>query len=221
MSPRRFDAVLFDLDGTLIDSAADIAAAVNHVRSGMGLAPLESDVVRRYIGDGVRVLLERSLTTQDPTILDRALGRWREHYGEHCLDRTILYDGIVQVLELLSSRKVTMSVVSNKPAAFSERILRGLGVRAFFTVVVGGDTVATRKPDPAPLQWATRKMRLHSKRVLVVGDSPIDIQAAKRAGYTSCGVLWGLVDAMVIRASKPDFLAERPSDVQRIVIGDE
>ncbi|MBI4024351.1 MAG: phosphoglycolate phosphatase [Verrucomicrobia bacterium] len=215
---RGFDAVLFDLDGTLIDSAADIAAAVNHVRSEMGLTRLPSDLVRSYVGDGVRSLMERALQTTDAAIMDRAISLWRPHYAAHCLDQTRLYPGVQDVLEKLALMRLPLGIVSNKPAAPSEAILRGLGVREAFLAVVGGDTTPKRKPDPEPLRYAAAQMRIESNRVLVVGDSPNDILGARNAGYTSCGVLWGLGSEAAVREAQPDHLVRHPDEIPQIII---
>src|SRR3989442_605799 len=106
-----FDVMLFDLDGTLIDSAIDIAGAVNHVREKMGLHPLPVELVRSYVGDGVRVLMERALKTEEASVLNQAIALWHPHYEAHCLENTTLYPGILDMLRDLSSRGVEMAVV--------------------------------------------------------------------------------------------------------------
>jgi len=213
----HFDAILFDLDGTLIDSVADIAGAVNHVRVEMGMPRLPLEVVRTYIGDGVHILMERALKTKDPAIIDKAIALWRPHYTAHCLDHTCLYPGVREMLIALTSSGMPLGVVSNKPVAPSETILAGLEIRKVFSAVVGGDSTPKRKPDPEPLQFALEQMNIISKRVLVVGDSPIDIEAARRAGCASCGVLWGIGQEKTIHAARPDYLARAPDEVSKIV----
>jgi phosphoglycolate phosphatase len=211
---RRFDAVLFDLDGTLVDSREDLTAAVNHVRSLFGMTALTLPTVQAFVGDGVRLLMERALGTIDEEILTRGLGALRPYYLEHCLDRTRLYPGIAEVLNALSGCPgLRLGVVSNKPEAPSEKILVGLGVRDRFDVVVGGDTVPARKPDPAPFLLAAERIGVFGHRVLVVGDSPNDIEGARRAGFASCGVLWGFKSEEAIRGAGPDHVAAGPDDV--------
>ena len=217
--PSRYDAVFFDLDGTLIDSREDLAAAVNHVRAALLLGPLPVPVVQSYIGDGVRLLLERSLGTSDDALLDRALGLMRPYYLEHCLDRTTLYDGIDDLLRALGAVPgLPLGVVSNKPQAPSEKVLNGLGLLGRFAAVVGGDAAGARKPDPAPFRLAAERAGVAGGRILVVGDSPNDIEGARRAGYESCGVLWGICPPDRVRASGPDHEALCPDDVRRIVL---
>ncbi len=213
-----FNTILFDLDGTLIDSVVDIAASVNHVRTKMAMTSLSIDVVGTYVGDGVHALMERSLNTQDEGLVNKAIELWKPHYAVHCLDHTRLYPGVLKILKALSSRGISLGVVSNKPAALSEKILAGLGVRSLFSVVVGGDTVGERKPHPLPLEFAVEQTKIHTGQILVVGDSPNDILGAQRAGYSSCGVLWGLSVEETIRAAHPDYLAKTPRDVQKIIL---
>lgn len=212
-----FNGILFDLDGTLIDSTADIAGAVNHARKEMNMTPLPLETVRTCIGDGVHILMERALETRDSAVIDRAIALWRPHYLAHCLEHTRLYPGVMNMLNALASGGMNLGVVSNKPAAPSETILNGLGVRKLFAAVVGGDSTPKRKPDPEPLRFALEQMKITSKRVLVVGDSLNDIEAARRAGLISCGVLWGIGYEETVRAARPDHLAQTPADVLEIV----
>jgi phosphoglycolate phosphatase len=215
----NFDAVLFDLDGTLVDSREDITAAVNHVRASLGQAPLPVSLVQTYVGDGVRVLLERALGTADPAAIERGLGVLRPYYLEHCLDRTRLYPGIADLLEALTAvRGLSLGVVSNKPEAPSEKILAGLGVRRRFAAVVGGDSTTARKPDAAPFRLAAERAGVTGGRVLVVGDSPNDIEGARRAGWASCGVLWGIGTEERIRGARPDFVVAAPDEVRALVV---
>lgn len=213
--PPRFDGVFFDLDGTLIDSRADISASVNHVREARGLASLPVEVVQTYVGDGVRLLIERALGTRDVAAVDAAISDWRAHYVAHCLDRTDLYPGVREMLGALARAGMTFGVVSNKPLAPSEMILSGLKIRDLFKVVIGGDSTPARKPDPEPLLLAAERAGVHPGRVLMVGDSPNDIEGARRAGCASCGVLWGIGPEEAVRGARPDYLARTPDEVCR------
>ena len=218
--PVRYDAVLFDLDGTLIDSREDITAAVNHVRTSMGLTALPLSVVEEYVGDGVRLLLERALGTADAGTIDRALAVMRPYYLDHCLDRTSLYPGIAGMLEALAACPgLRLGVVSNKPERPSERVLAGLGVRGRFAAVVGGDSTAARKPDPAPIRLALERAGVAGGRVLMVGDGPNDVEGARRAGFARCGVTWGFGRPGRIRECRPDHLATTPEAVRILVTG--
>ncbi len=212
-----FDAVLFDLDGTLVDSVEDIAASANDVRAHMGLPPLLSQTIQTYIGDGVQALLEQVLRTQEISIVDQAITLWTSHYLKHCLDHTGLYPGIKEMLQGLCVSQIPMGVVTNKPTKPSEVILKGLGILNLFQVVIGGDKTSKRKPDPEPLQFAMECMKIHSEHVLVIGDSPNDVLGAKNANLISCGVLWGIGPQKALRAAQPNYLVNIPHDVLQIV----
>lgn len=216
----KFDAIIFDLDGTLIDSVNDIAGSVNHVRSQMNLNSLPIEEIRNYIGDGIRLLMERALKTQEPSIIDHAIAQWKPHYITHCLDQTKFYPGIDRLL--LSLKKIPLAVVTNKPEIATHRILEGLKVRKLFSSVVGGDTTPYRKPHPEPLKFAVAKMfskKSKKSRILVIGDSPNDILAARNAGYISCGIGWGIGAPAIIHNAKPDHFIQSPEEILKIVFG--
>jgi phosphoglycolate phosphatase len=212
-----FDAVFFDLDGTLVDSSTDIGLAANYVREQMNLPRLEIDLIKSYVGDGVRLLMSRALQSEDASLLDRAISIWEPFYKVNCLLNTVLYPGIEQVLEQLHSDRIPMAVVSNKPACFCEQILEGLKIEKYFGSVVGGDSAPNRKPHPEPMWLAAEQLKLTSKSILVVGDSSHDITAANKAGYKSCGVLWGIGLEKNIRAAGPDHVIQMPSDIPRLI----
>ncbi len=215
--PSKFDAIFFDLDGTLVDSVADIAASANHVRATMGKSPLPVPTVRSYVGDGIHSLFQRVLETKDPTTIEQAISLWRPHYIEHCLDQTILYSGIADLLIQLTALKIPMAVVTNKPVSPSEKILAGLSVRNHFASVVGGDTISERKPNPAPFLLALKQLNLTSRRILVVGDASNDIEGARNAGMTSCGVLWGIGHPDAIRKLNPDHIVSHPAEILSVL----
>ncbi len=212
-------AVLFDLDGTLADSAEDIAASANHVRRAFDLDPLPLEVLRGYVGDGIRMLMQRTLERDDPVDLDRAIAIWRPHYEEHGLDHTRLYPGIEELLRGAVARGLRLGVVSNKLESLSVMMLEGLGCRPMFSVVVGGDSTRKRKPDPEPLLVAMERLGASPGQTLMVGDSPNDILAARAAGCASCGVLWGIGVEAAVRAAQPDHLARFPSEVAALLGG--
>jgi phosphoglycolate phosphatase len=215
--PPSFDAILFDLDGTLANTIADIAASINHIREEWGHPAWTTAQVQECVGDGIHKLLERTLETLDPSAIQRALVIQRAYYEEHCLDHTVLYPGILAVLEALRERQLPLGVVSNKLASSSEKVLKGLKIRDFFATVVGGDSTPHRKPDPRPLQVAAEQMKIHSRRILVVGDSSNDILSARRAGFTSCAVTWGFRSEESIVAAHPDHLVRSPSEILEVV----
>jgi phosphoglycolate phosphatase len=183
--------VILDLDGTLIDSRADLAAAVNHVLRTLGLEQLRPETVYRYVGNGARVLVERALGQERNELWDRGVAEFLAHYREHLLDHTHLCPGMGDVLSSLAERHVAVSVLTNKPEALSLQILDGLDVRDRLVGVIGGDTLPVRKPDPAGVFQLLRCTNTTPDRAVFVGDSSVDLQTARAAAVRFCGVGWG------------------------------
>jgi phosphoglycolate phosphatase len=202
-----FAHVAFDLDGTLVDSRADLAAATNHVRRSFDLPPLEPTTVYGLVGDGARALVERALGPVAPAQLEEGVRRFLAFYGEHLLDATRPYPGIEGVLRALHARGVFLSVLTNKPEGLSRAILEGLGLTRWLEAVVGGDSLPTRKPDPAGVGALRARSGTSAEAFLLVGDSPVDFETAVRAGVGFCGVTWGLVPPR-LRACGPRVLID-------------
>lgn len=210
------NAILFDLDGTLIDSAADIAAAANAARVGLGYAPLPVEEVRGAIGDGVDVLMARLVRPED---VARGVEIYREHYARHLLDATRPYPGIERLLaDLRRARR--LAVVSNKPLRYSRTILEGLGLARAFGAVVGGDGPSGRKPAAGPFAEALLALAARPEDALVVGDGRNDVLGARAAGIAVCGVLYGIGAPDEMRALAPDLLAASVEELRGILLGD-
>ncbi|HEV7733266.1 MAG TPA: HAD-IA family hydrolase [Candidatus Binatia bacterium] len=182
----------FDLDGTLVDSRADLVAAVNHVLTSMGRAALPAETLTGFVGEGARRLVERALAPASPADVDAGLAGFMTWYGAHLLDATLPYPGIVDMLDRLAERPVVLTVLSNKPEAMSRDILTGLGLATRFADVIGGDSLPTRKPDPAGMMLLCARTGTPAEHALLVGDSVIDLRTAEAAGVGFCGVAWGL-----------------------------
>ncbi len=211
-------AILFDLDGTLIDSVPDLTAAVNFTLAQLGRPPKSPNQVAVHVGNGVRVLLERVIGNPEgtrETVLDKAQKFFEEYYREHCLDQTSVYPGVKETLAHFHSKP--MAVVTNKPEEFSRKILEGLGLDSPFKVILGGDSLPVRKPRPEPLWEAARRLEVAPAEAIVVGDSAIDIQAGKAAGMMTCGVSYGLTKKENLELEKPDRLIDRFSELKDIV----
>ena len=174
-------AIVFDLDGTLIDSVQDLAASVNHTLDRLGLPGRSEEEVRTMIGNGARKLLTRALGPGREELLDPALSLFLDHYGCHCTDHTVLLDGAIPMLEDLGQGK-KLAVLTNKPHCFAEQILTALGVRDFFTEVIGGDSLGVKKPDPAGLLHLAATWTLDPAEILMVGDHATDIATGLAAG---------------------------------------
>ncbi|MCR9247166.1 MAG: HAD-IA family hydrolase [bacterium] len=197
-------AFLFDLDGTLADTLGDIAASTNHVRERHGLPAVDLATVRTYVGDGARKLLARALADVlaelPATAIDARLDAAFEHYVEHHLDqctKTVrLYPGVREFLTARHAEGHPLAVVTNKPARFAAPIVQHLELEELLPVVVGGDTLPVRKPDPEPLRHALRELgrpteNLTAADVTMVGDGPQDLRAARALGARSIACLFG------------------------------
>jgi phosphoglycolate phosphatase len=211
--PAPFDLYIFDLDGTLVDSRADLTNAVNFCRADLGLPPLPPEVVEKYVGEGAVQLLERALGPEHHDRVATALGLFRGYYGEHLLDSTRPYPGVARLLEELRERGARAAVASNKPEAFSRAILEGLGLAPSFSLILGGDTLPVRKPDPAPVHQILRELAVEASQALLVGDSHVDIETARQSGIPVCAVTYGFESRETLLALGPDFLADEPAQV--------
>lgn len=182
-------AVVFDLDGTLVDSARDLAAAGNALLAEYAHPPLQDAAIAAMVGEGARVLVQRLFDAAGiDAPIDEGLARFLAAYDARLLDTTRPYDGIPELLEALARRRLPMAVLTNKPRAMSRRLVDGLGLAHYFTDVYGGDGPFPRKPDPAGL--------IHLRdaaggRALLVGDSPTDLHTALAAGVPACLVRYG------------------------------
>ena len=183
-------AVLFDLDGTLIDSRADLTDAVNAALDAIGRERQPMEKVVRHVGNGMHALLTAVLGPTPDEVLDAAITTFRTFYEAHCLDNTKLYPGVADTLKTLA-KKTPLAVVTNKPRGYSEKMLGGLGVLGLFKTVVGGDTLPEKKPHPAPLLKAAETLGAAPADTLMVGDGPQDVSAATAAGMKVCVARYG------------------------------
>jgi phosphoglycolate phosphatase len=195
----------FDLDGTLIDSRADLVASVNHVLAAFGRPAVDSPTLAGYVGHGARALLERALGPVEPWRIDEGMRRFLRYYGEHLLDETRPYPGVEALLDGLDECGVVLTVLTNKPEALSRAILDGLGLGHRFVALIGGDTLPTRKPDPTGLRQLCAAAGARPAESLLVGDSPVDLDTARAAGVAFCGVAWGL-QPDVLAAARPEWM---------------
>jgi phosphoglycolate phosphatase len=182
--------LLFDLDGTLIDSKRDLVQSVNATLREMGRAELPEDLVASYVGSGAPILISRALGEAASTDEQRsALNFFLAHYHEHKLDFTREYPGVRETLEKLSN--LPMAVLTNKPVDISVLILRGLGLAGFFRAIYGGNSFATKKPDPLGANTILKELAIPSWESAMVGDSEVDVQTARNAGMISAIVNFG------------------------------
>jgi phosphoglycolate phosphatase len=199
MTKRTYDHVVFDLDGTLADTRDDLVDAVNHVLRTLHLPVLPSETICQYIGEGARLLVERSLGNQHRDRVEEAVALFLPYYAAHLLDRTRAYPGVAEVASALHDRGVMLSLLSNKPEKMSRAILDGLGLLSAFTIVLGADSVPVRKPDPSGIECLLDQTGTPRERMLLIGDSKIDLETARAARIAFCGVAWGIRPGELLR----------------------
>jgi phosphoglycolate phosphatase len=215
--PEKIELLVFDLDGTLIDSKDDLVHSVNAVRRRMGLEPLPDETVVSYVGRGVVVLMRNALgqaATEESVA--QAVEFFFEYYREHMLDHTVPYPGVRETLERLQSRR--MAVLTNKPVLFSRTILDGLDLSRFFVRVYGGNSFPQKKPDPMGLFALMQESNVTGERTMMVGDSETDVLVGRNAGAWTCGVTYGL-SPETLKTSPPDFLLDDIRELPLILNG--
>lgn len=210
-------AVLFDLDGTLIDSKKDIAASANATRKHYGFPPLPEEVVGTFVGYGIMMLLSKTIESDDPTRLKEAHGVFKLHYREHCVDATVPYPGTFELLESLKSRNIRMGIVSNKPQEFTDLILDKLKLAPYFGVSFGPEATVNKKPHPEPLLTAVERLGATPSNSVMIGDSPVDIEAARAARMLVGVVTHGYVSRDVLATSDPDWLVDSLSEFSDVL----
>lgn len=212
---RPFDLLLFDFDGTLIDSKVDIATSVNLTLRDLGLPQRSQEEIFGFVGDGVKRLLRLSVGEENLEKYEEALRTFRLHYLAHCLDTTDFFPGIDEVLQLC--HPVQKAVVTNKSLEYTLRILEGLQVADLFTAVESPEDSSELKPDPGMLLRVLDKLGISPGRAIMVGDSTNDVRAAKAANMKVCAVGYGYGHREKVMALDPDYYCERPIDLVHVL----
>jgi phosphoglycolate phosphatase len=214
------DLIIFDLDGTLIDSRLDLAHSVNATRKHMGLAPLDNDRVYSYVGNGAPVLIRRAIGEQaSEAEVAAALEFFLQYYSEHKLDYTTLYPGVREALERLRAAGKKMAVLTNKPVRVSRAIVEGLGTGSYFFQVYGGNSFDFKKPHPIGVHTLMREASAAADRTLIVGDSSVDVETARNAGVKVYGVTYGFQPES-LEETPPDWKADRMEEVADRLLGE-
>jgi phosphoglycolate phosphatase len=219
--PNRIRLLVFDLDGTLIDSRLDLIHSVNAMLRHLGRPELDGDVIASYVGDGAPALVRRALAdTDDETLLASALEYFRAYYRVHKLDHTTVYDGIPEALSRLaqSSNGVqrSMAVLSNKPVNPSRAIVQALGLGHFFELVCGGDSFSTKKPDPLGIRTILQETGVPADEAIIIGDSSVDVLTGRNAGLWTCGVTYGFAPRSLAEVP-PDVVMESPRELAELL----
>jgi len=206
--------MLFDLDGTLIDSKTDLANSINLMLADLGRPTLSEATVGGFVGDGVRVLVRRCLTATEPNhrapddeLHSKGIGLMHSHYADEMFKTTRLYPKIAETLGAFDDKR--KAVVTSKEVRFTRIILEHFDIAKYFDAIVGGDTTPARKPDPGPVLEAMRQLSTSARETVMIGDSENDVIAGKRAGTYTCAVSYGFRSAEELRAAEPDVLIER------------
>ena len=212
------DLLIFDLDGTLIDSKQDLANSVNAARAHLGLSPIEDELVYSYVGSGAPVLIRRALGPQasEEDVLE-ALEFFLSYYREHMLECTRLYPGVREALDRLLAEKVKMAVLTNKPVRFSQAIVEGLGVGGHFVRVYGGNSFEHKKPHPIGVETLLAECAILREQAMMVGDSAVDVRTARNAGIQACGVTYGF-QPEGFEEDPPDVLVNRMEELAELIV---
>jgi phosphoglycolate phosphatase len=202
------DLLIFDLDGTLIDSRLDLVLSVNAARAHMGLPALDNELVASYVGNGAPMLIRRAMPPDaaEPQLVE-ALEFFLEHYREHALDNTRLYPGVREALDRLAAAGKKLAVLTNKPVKVSRTIVTGLGLDGLFFQVYGGNSFDFKKPNPVGVETLMKEAGVERAGVLLVGDSSVDMLTARNAGVRCCGVTYGFQPESLADPA-PDFLTD-------------
>ena len=197
----QIKAIIFDLDGTLIDSVTDLANSVNYTLAEIGLPGHTRDEIKGFVGDGVHKLIKRSLGQTYMDRFDEAFALFMNYYDQHCTDNTVLYPGVAETLSELAET-YSLAVLTNKSVKFSVKILTALGAFTYFKEVLGGDSLPTKKPEPAGILYLAEKWNLKPDQMIMVGDHATDIETGNRAGCKTVFINGGIGET---RGLTPDM----------------
>jgi phosphoglycolate phosphatase len=228
--PHRVRLLVFDLDGTLIDSRLDLIHSVNATLHHLGRPALDGDVIASYVGDGAPALIRRALGDEDSdgnneALLPRAVEYFLGYYRIHKLDHTTVYEGIRETLAQLAqpsngnptaSPRRQMAVLTNKPVRPSRDIIKALGLADFFISVYGGNSFPTKKPDPLGVQTILNETGIQPEEALMIGDSSVDVLTGRNAGLWTCGVAYGFAPH-TLEIVPPDVLIEKPCELGELL----
>ncbi|MES9880818.1 MAG: phosphoglycolate phosphatase [Sedimenticola sp.] len=216
--------ILIDLDGTLVDSVPDLAFSLNQMMEQLGRPTYNESHVRNWVGNGVEKLVKRALTDDldaEPGSedFDHGYPLFMDSYEKHNGERSALYPGVRQGIDQLKAEGYTLGCVTNKAAQFTIPLLKALGIHDDFSIVISGDTLPKKKPDPMPLLHAANELNATPKESMMVGDSMHDVAAARAAGFQAVSVPYGYNHGIDIREAKPDAVIESLAELPGLIAG--
>lgn len=210
----KVEFLIFDLDGTLAATGHDLVTAVNYTLKTLGLATLDHERILSFVGDGVQELIKRSIGGENQESNAQAMKIFLEYYGDHLLDQTVLYPGVMECLDYFRGKRKV--VISNKRQDFTVKIVQALGIGPFFEDIVGGDAMPYKKPDPRLVEPYLQCFRISREQTVIIGDGPNDILLAKNAGVWSCACLNGLVARDSLLKLQPDYICENLLEIREL-----
>jgi phosphoglycolate phosphatase len=211
---RSVDLMVFDFDGTLVNSGADIAASVNHTLEMLGFPKKKPDTIIHFIGDGVQKLIKKALGMDSVDRFHEAMEIFTHHYAEHMLDTSHLYDSVIEVLRHFHEKKKI--IITNKRERFTLEMAKAFGLTEYFDEIIGADSTPYKKPDPRLLYPVLERCRAVSDKSVVIGDGINDILLARYAGVFSCALLNGLTGREDLLSLKPDFYCDNISELKNL-----
>jgi len=214
--------VLIDVDGTLVDSVPDLAYCVDEMMKQLSMPTHGEAKVRNWVGNGVERLVRRALIGKlegepDEALYDRAYPVFLELYRENTSKRSCLYPGVKEGLEYLKGEGYKLGCVTNKAAQFTEPLLKDLGVSDYFSIIISGDTLPEKKPDPMPLLHAAKFFQVAPEQALMIGDSISDVKAARAAGFRIVCMTYGYNHGVDIRDAKPDGVMDSMAELPELL----
>ena len=210
-----FQLLVFDFDGTLVDTKKDIADSVNRALKELELRTLDRESLYAFIGKGVNHLMTRSLEGTGHNDLPRAIDAFMRHYETHLMDQTELFPNSREILEHFAGKENT--ILSNKPTLFITRILDALDWRTPFSTILGGDSMPEKKPDPRGLLHILEQHKVRPEEALMIGDSLVDIETGKRASVKTCGVTYGHAGRESLTSAQPDWIIDDLLELKQFV----
>lgn len=207
--------IIYDLDGTLVDTREDIALAANHMLRELKLPELSHSEISGFVGRGVFYLISNCLKSQDLKLVEKGIRLYRDYYAKHMLDHSVLFPGAREILDYYRAQK--QIVMTNKPDPFSTNMLKALGVAEYLSQIIAGDTVYPKKPDPQGILAMMEQYKVNAAGVLFIGDSLIDIETARNAGVPIAVLTHGFSDREQLQSQAPELIADSFTELLQIL----